>query len=86
MMIVMGFSPMATVAAAQPFQMFACLSGSVGNIIIDQINWQVALFSVVLQSVGVWAGIRAARGMNTALLRKAIAFLCVFTGVFMLLR
>ena len=86
MMIVMGFSPMATVAAAQPFQMFACLSGSVGNIIIDQINWQVALFSVVLQSVGVWAGIRAARGMNTALLRKAIAFLCVFTGVVMLLR
>ena len=86
MMIVMGFSPMSTVAAAQPFQMFACLSGSVGNIIIDQINWQVARLSVVLQSAGVWAGIRAAAHMNTGLLKKAIAFLCVFTGVFMLLR
>ena len=86
MMIIMGFSPMATVAAAQPFQMFACLSGSVGNIVLDQIDWQVALLSVFLQSVGVWAGIRAARSMNTAFLKKAIAFLCVFTGVFMLLR
>lgn len=86
MMIVMGFSPLATVAAAQPFQMFACLSGSVGNIIIDQINWPIALSSVFLQSAGVWAGIRAASRMNTAMLKKAIAFLCVFTGVFMLLR
>ncbi len=86
MMIIMGFAPFATVAAAQPFQMFACLSGSIGNIIIDQINWNIALMSVVLQSVGVWAGIRAASHMNTAMLKKAIACLCVFTGVFMLLR
>ena len=86
MMIVMGFSPMATVAAAQPFQMFACFSGSVGNMILDQIDWPVALFSVLLQSAGVWAGIRAARSMNTALLKTSIAFLCVFTGVFMLFR
>ncbi len=86
MMIVMGFSPLATVAAAQPFQMFACLSGSVGNMILDQINWKIALLSVILQSIGVWAGIRAASRLNTSLLKKAIAFLCVFTGVFMLLR
>lgn len=86
MMIVMGFSPMATVAAAQPFQMFACFSGSVGNMILDQIDWPVVLFSVLLQSAGVWAGIRAARSMNTALLKTSIAFLCVFTGVFMLFR
>ncbi len=86
MMVVMGFPPLATVAAAQPFQMFACLSGSVGNIILDQINWPVALSSVILQSVGVWAGIRVASRMNTAMLKRAIAFLCVFTGVFMLVR
>lgn len=86
MMIVMGFSPFATVAAAQPFQMFACFSGSVGNIIIDQINWPVALFSVLLQSLGVWAGIRASGYMNTAMLKKCIACLCVATGIIMLLR
>jgi len=86
MMIVMGFPPLATVAAAQPFQMVACFSGSIGNIILDQIDWKVALLSVILQSVGVWAGVRAAGKMNTLFLKKSIAFLCMFTGVFMLLR
>ena len=86
MMIVMGFAPFATVAAAQPFQTFACLSGSIGNILIDQIDWYIAVTSVFLQGMGVWAGIRVARRMDTSLLKKAIACLCVFTGVLMMLR
>ena len=86
MMIVMGFPPFATVAAAQPFQLFACFSGSIGNIILDQIDWTVALLSVFLQSAGVWAGIRTARRMNTTLLKNAIALLCIFTGLFMLVK
>jgi uncharacterized membrane protein YfcA len=86
MMIVMGFAPFATVAAAQPFQTFACLSGSIGNILIDQIDWYIAITSVFLQGVGVWAGIRVARRMDTSLLKKAIACLCVFTGICMMLR
>ena len=86
MLIAMGFAPFAAVAAAQPFQAFACLSGSIGNILIDQIDWYIAITSVFLQGVGVWAGIRFARRMDTSLLKKAIAFLCVFTGVCMMLR
>ena len=86
LVIVMGFSPFAAVAAAQPFQMFACFSGSIGNILIDQIDWTVAILSVFLQSAGVWAGIRVARRMETVRLKKAIACLCIFTGCFMMMR
>ena len=86
MEIIMGFSPLAAVAAAQPFQMFACLSGTAGNIIIGQIDWTVAMLSVVLQGIGVWMGIRAAEFMNTDMLKKCIAGMCLFTGVMMLLR
>ena len=86
LMILMSFPPLATVAAAQPFQMAACFSGSIGNIILGQIDWIIAITSVFLQSLGVWAGVYAARRMPTARLKKAIAFLCVFTGVLMLLR
>lgn len=86
LMIVMGFAPLATVAAAQPFQLFACFSGTVGNMILDQIDWPLALLSVVLQSAGVWAGIHVARRMDTSRLKMLIALLCVFTGVMMLFR
>jgi uncharacterized membrane protein YfcA len=86
LMIVMSFPPLATVAAAQPFQMAACFSGSIGNIILGQIDWTITITSVFLQSIGVWAGVCAARRMPTNWLKKAIAFLCVFTGVFMLFR
>jgi len=86
LMILMSFPPIATVAAAQPFQMAACFSGSIGNIILGQIDWFIAITSVFLQSLGVWAGVCAARRMPTARLKKSIAFLCVFTGVLMLFR
>jgi uncharacterized membrane protein YfcA len=86
MQIIMGFSPFACVAAAQPFSMFACLSGTVGNIIIDMIDWKVAMLTVVLQGVGVWLGIWAASFLNTTGLKKCIAVLCIGTGIMMLLR
>lgn len=86
MMIIMGFAPLATVAAAQPFQTAACFSGTIGNIALGHINWTVAMSSVLLQAVGVWMGVRFARTMDTAMLKRAIAVMCVFTGVFMLVR
>lgn len=86
LMIIMGFAPLATVAAAQPFQLVACFSGTIGNIVLDQINWSLALLSVMLQSIGVWAGICVARRMDTSRLKIALAFLCIFTGVMMLFR
>ena len=86
MQIIMGFHPFAAVAAAQPFQMFACLSGSAGNIILDMIDWKVAMLSVVLQGIGVWLGIWAAGFLDTSMLKKCIAAMCIGTGAMMLLR
>ncbi len=73
MQVILGFPPLAAVAAAQPFQMFACLSGTVGNAILDMIDWKVAMISVVLQGAGLWLGVWAARFLDTAMLKKCIA-------------
>lgn len=86
MMIIMGFDPLLTVAAAQPFQTMACLSGIAGNMVIGQIDWAVALNSVLLQAAGIWLGVWFARRMGTGALKRAIATLCVITGIMMMAR
>lgn len=86
MMIIMGFSPLLTVAAAQPFQTAACLSGIAGNMAIGQIDWTVAMSSVLLQAAGIWLGVCFARRMGTGALKRAIAALCIMTGVMMMAR
>ena len=50
------------------------------------IDWKVAMLSVVLQGIGVWLGIWAASFLNTSMLKKCIAAMCIGTGVMMLLR
>lgn len=83
--VVMGVSPLAAVAAAQPFQTIACISGSVGNVILDQIIWSMAIISAVLQSAGFFVGAWLAKRMDTSNLKKSIAFICILTGCYMIL-
>ena len=75
-----------TVAAAQPFQTMACLSGIAGNMLIGQIDWAVAMSSVLLQAAGIWLGVCFARRMGTDALKRAIATLCIMTGIMMMAR
>ena len=85
-MIITGFHPFATVAAAQPFMVVAALSGTVGNALLNYIDWPLALMTVGLQAIGVWAGVRAGRHLPTAVLKTCLAIVSIGTGVFMLVR
>ena len=85
-MIITGFHPFATVAAAQPFMVVAALSGTAGNALLGYIDWPLALMTVGLQAAGVWAGVRVGRHLPTAVLKICLAVVSMGTGVFMLVR
>ncbi len=85
-MIITGFHPFATVAAAQPFMVVAALSGTAGNALLGYIDWPLALMTVGLQAAGVWAGVRVGRHLPTAALKICLAVVSMGTGVFMLVR
>lgn len=85
-MIALGFDPLLSVAAALPLQLACCFSGSLGNLFLGQIDWPLAMLTVVLQMFGFWTGLKAAQHMNTVFLRNSVSLLCIGTGVFMLYR
>lgn len=84
--VIMGVSPLAAVAAAQPFQAIACISGSVGNALLDLIVWPVAIISAVLQCMSLWAGASLAKRMDTSKLKKCISLISILTGFYMLFK
>ena len=84
--VVMGVSPLAAVAAAQPFQAIACISGSVGNAMLDQIIWPVAIISAALQCMSFWAGASLAKRMDTSKLKTCISLISILTGFYMLFK
>jgi uncharacterized membrane protein YfcA len=85
-MIALGFPPMLSVASALPLQLVGCFSGSIGNFILGQIDWPLTMMTVVLQIIGFYTGQRAARHIDTEKLKKCVAFLCIGTGIIMLVR
>jgi|GEM_PF-3617628 len=86
LMIVMGYTPLCAIATGQIFALGVSCSGTVGNAFYDSVDFPLALLSSIAQTAGIWAGIVLAHAINTNLLKKLVAGLCVFTGVFLLLR
>lgn len=85
-MIGTGFSPLLAVAVAQPFQVVAAVSGSVGNVILGSVDYGLALVAGVTQIIGIAIGIRMANRLNTERLKRLIALMCIGTGLYLLAR
>lgn len=85
-MIGTGFSPLLAVAVAQPFQVIAAVSGSVGNVLLGAVDYGLAFVAAVTQIIGIATGIRMANRLNTERLKKLIALMCIGTGLYLLLR
>ena len=86
LMIIAGFPPLLSVAVAQPFQVAAALSGSVGNFLLGTIDLVTALWITPVQLVGVAMGVALANRLNTAALKRLVALMCVGTGAYLLIR
>lgn len=82
-MIGMGFQPLSAVAIAQPFQVVACASGSIANILSGSIDYGMGLWLTALELAGFTLGILAAYRMNGRRLKMLIACLCILTGAYL---
>lgn len=81
-MIVLGFPPLVSIAAGQVYSIPVALSGSIANIQHSAIDFHVGTWLIVVQMVGILLGVYMANRMNTAKLRKMVAWVCVFCGGF----
>lgn len=85
-MIILGFSPLASVAVAQPFQLMATAAGSLSNLRLGLVDFSLVTPLIICQCVGMAAGIRVAHLLNTEKLKLAVALTCIGTGLYLLIR
>ncbi|MBA3597042.1 MAG: sulfite exporter TauE/SafE family protein [Methylibium sp.] len=85
MMVMFGFSPLATVGASQVVQIFAAVSGSAGNLLHGQIDFQLAGILTVFELIGVSLGVHLAHAVHARSLRRAVGMLCVAVGAGLLI-
>ena len=86
MMLVLGFVPLAAIGASQVLQIFAALSGTLGNLQFGAIDFMLAGWITLFELAGAVAGARAAHSVSVTVLRRTAAGLCVLTGLLMLAR
>ena len=85
-MVVLGFSPITSIATGQVIQVAAAGSGTVGNLIHGFIDFKAASWLTVVQLGGLILGIRLAHTMSTRYLRMMVALVCIVVGGFLLVR
>ena len=78
------YVPLTAVAASQPLQIVAALSGSVENLRHGFVDWRIAAIISVFELAGVVAGARLAHAAKPSTLRVVAGVLCVASGGFML--
>lgn len=85
-MVMFGFPTLPTIGASQVIQIFAALSGTLGNLQYGVINFKVGALVITLEAAGVLVGVRIVHAVNLQLLRRFVAALCVVLGSGLLAR
>lgn len=83
-MIALGFPPLIAIGAGQVYSVPVALSGTVANVLHGAIDYEVGGWLVAAQIAGILFGVYMANRMNTARLRKVVAWVCVYCGIFIL--
>ncbi len=86
LMVLCGFAPLAAIGTSQVIQIVAAVSGTLGNLKYGTIDFGIAATVTLLEIAGVLLGARIAHAVNAALLRKAVAMLCVLVGCALIAR
>lgn len=86
MMVMLGFSPLATVGASQVVQILAAVSGSAGNLLHGTIDFRLAAILTGFEVVGVFIGVYVAHAVNATSLRRGVGLLCLAVGAGLMIR
>ena len=85
-MIAMGYQPLASIAAGIVYATFVSMAGTVGNALHNSVDFALAALCASGQVLGVWAGFAAARFLKAGALKNVVAWVCVLTGLGILLK
>lgn len=84
LMLLLGYSPLFSIASAMPLATMLTFSGSIGNVIVGDIDYPIGALITVLMIIGVAVGTHSIRFFNPEKLKIGVSALCVVTGIFML--
>lgn len=80
LMVILRYVPLAAVGVSQVLQIIAAVSGSLGNLRHDAIDFRVAALVTVFELAGVMIGVRIAHAASETMLRRLAGALCVVAG------
>lgn len=80
MMVLFGFPVLATIGASQVIQILAAVSGTLGNLRYGSVDFPLAALITLFEVAGVLLGVRIVHAVNTARLRRFVAWLCIAVG------
>jgi uncharacterized protein len=86
LMMLFGFPVLGTVGVAQVLQIVAAGFGTLGNLMFGTIRFDLLGPLVVCQVLGVFSGVALVHAVDPAVVRRAVAALCVLVGALMMLR
>lgn len=79
-MIAMGYKPLNAIATGLVYVIAVCIAGTVGNALHGAVDFSLAALCAAGQVAGVWVGLAVAKGLDTAMLKKLVGWVCVLTG------
>ena len=85
-MVACGLNILVVIAACMAFSVLASGFGTIGNMLNDAVDWHETFWLIVGQFFGLWAGVSIAQRINIDLLRRVVAFVCLGTGLFVLVK
>ena len=86
LMVILGFSPLTSIATSQVIQITAALSGSVGNLANGAIDFTTGAWVTALELGGVVLGVRLAHSVSMGTLKKIVSVVCIIVGGVVLAR
>ncbi|MBA2548776.1 MAG: sulfite exporter TauE/SafE family protein [Burkholderiaceae bacterium] len=86
LMVLFGFPALVAIGTSQVIQIVAAISGTLGNLKFGSIDFGIAATVTLIEMAGVMAGVRIAHAVDGALLRKAVAVLCLVVGTTLIVR
>lgn len=86
LMVLFGFTALASIGASQVIQVIASLSGTTGNVAYGFIDFGLAVPVATAEVIGICAGGMLAHAVDERVLRRGVALLCVIVGVFLVVR
>lgn len=85
-MLILGFSPLSSIATGQVLQSIVAVFGSISNVVNGFVDFGIVWWVTLLELVGVALGVRVAHKVPVATLKSSVSFFCLGIGAYMIVK